>query len=228
VLIFEFKRDLNAYLATRQGVPIKDLAGAIQFNLDNADVELAYFGQEFMELAQQEIFTEAQYRQALITGPRLAAEQGIDAALAANRLDALVAPTNSPAWPTDLVTGDCFQYGSSAFAAVAGYPLVTVPMGYAFDLPLGITFMGTAFSEPVLIRLAAGFEASANLLRRPRFLRTFPDVTRARLRGPRGPVTLGEARPAAAAGWDARRLHGRGHHQPTPLLAEGLRRPQFI
>jgi len=230
VLIYEFKRDLNAYLATRRGVPITDMASAIQFNLDNADVELAYFGQEYMELAQQEIFSLADYQQALATGPRLAGEQGIDAVLAANQLDALVAPTNSPPWPTDLATGDCFKYGSSSLAAVAGYPLITVPMGYAFDLPLGLTFMASAFSEPTLIKLAAGFEAAANLLRRPRFLRTFPDVTRARLRDR---VVIGSAPVrapslAAAQGWDKQPLAWGHRHPSTPFVAQGVRRPQFI
>jgi amidase len=176
VLIFEFKRDLNKYLATRTGVPVSTLADVIQFNLDHADEELKFFGQELMELAENEIFSEDEYRQALVRGPQLAGEQGIDAALAANKLDAIVAPTNTPAWPTDLINGDAFLFGSSGFAAVAGYPLVTVTAGFVFDLPVGITFMASAWSEPKLIRLASGFEATADVLRRPRFLRTFnPD-----------------------------------------------------
>ena len=105
----------------------------------------------------------------------LAGEQGIDAALAANSLDAIVAPTNSPAWPTDLINGDAFLFGSSGFAAVAGYPLISVTGGFVFDLPVGITFMASAWSEPVLIRIASGFEASADVRRRPRFLRTFDE-----------------------------------------------------
>ena len=176
VLIYEFKRDLNAYLATRSGVPVQTLADVIQFNLDHADEELKYFGQELMELAEAEIFSEAEYQAALVRGPQLAAEQGIDAALAANNLDALVAPTNTPAWPTDLINGDAFLFGSSGFAAVPGYPLVSVTAGYVFDLPVGITFMASAWSEPTLIRLASGFELTADVRRRPRFLRTFkPD-----------------------------------------------------
>jgi amidase len=176
VLIFEFKRDLNAYLATRSGLPVSTLADVIQFNLDHADAELKFFGQELLELAQAEIFSEAEYQQALITGPQLAGPQGIDAALAANNLHAIVAPTNTPAWPTDLINGDAFLFGSSGFAAVAGYPLVTVTAGFSFDLPVGITFMASAWSEPTLIRVASGFEAAADVRRRPRFLRTFnPD-----------------------------------------------------
>jgi amidase len=176
VLIFEFKRDLNAYLATRSGVPVSTLADVIQFNLDHADEELKFFGQELMELAEAEIFTEAEYQQALIRGPQLAGPQGIDATLAANNVQAIIAPTNTPAWPTDLINGDAFLFGSSGFAAVAGYPLVTVTGGFAFDLPVGITFMASAWSEPTLIKLASGFEAAAKVSRRPKFLRTFnPD-----------------------------------------------------
>jgi amidase len=173
VLIYEFKRDLNAYLATRSGVPVTTLADVIQFNLDNAERELKYFGQELMELAEAEVFSAAEYQQALVRGPQLAAEQGIDAVLAAHNLDAIVAPTNSPAWPTDLINGDAFLFGSSGFAAVAGYPLVSVTAGYVFGLPVGITFMASAWSEPTLIRVASGFEAVADVRRAPRFLRTF-------------------------------------------------------
>jgi amidase len=176
VLIFEFKRDLNAYLATRSGVPVATLADVIQFNIDHADEELEFFGQELMELAQADTFSEAEYQQALVRGPQLAGEQGIDAALAANDLDAIVAPTNTPAWPTDLINGDAFLFGSSGFAAVAGYPLVTVTAGFVFGLPVGITFMASAWSEPTLIRIASGFEAVADVRSRPRFRRTFrPD-----------------------------------------------------
>lgn len=173
VLIFEFKRDLNAYLATRSGVPVTTLADVIQFNLDNADRELKFFGQELMELAESDAFSEAEYQQALVRGRQLAAEQGIDAVLAAHNLDAIVAPTNSPAWPTDLINGDAFLFGSSGFAAVAGYPLVSVTAGNVFGLPVGITFMASAWSEPTLIRIASGFEAAAHVQRAPRFLRTF-------------------------------------------------------
>ena len=129
-----------------------------------------------MELAEGDAFTEEQYQQALIRGPQLAGPQGIDATLAANNVQAIVAPTNTPAWPTDLINGDAFLFGSSGFAAVAGYPLVTVTGGFAFDLPVGITFMASAWSEPTLIKLASGFEIAADVRRRPKFLRTFnPD-----------------------------------------------------
>ncbi len=175
VLVFEFKRDLNAYLATRSGVPVTNMADVIQFNLDHADQELQFFGQQWFELSQAEVFSAAEYADALVRGPLLAAEQGIDAAIAANNLDAFVMPTNSPAWPSDVITGDAFLFGSSGYAAVAGYPLVTLPMGFVFDLPVGITFSAGRFSEPALIKLAAGFEAALGLQRRPRFLKTFDE-----------------------------------------------------
>ena len=172
VLIFEFKRDLNAYLATRRGVPVRTLADVIQFNSDHARQELRFFGQELMELAEAEIFDEATYLQALADAKRQGGADGIDATLANHGVEAIVAPTNQPAWPTDLVNGDAFLFGSSGFAAVAGYPLVSVTAGYSFELPIGLTFMASAWSEPTLIRIASGFEAAAGRRRRPRFLRT--------------------------------------------------------
>jgi amidase len=172
VLIFEFKRDLNAYLATRRGVPARTLAEVIQFNLDHAEQELKFFGQELMELAEAGIFSEAEYQQAVLDAKRQGGADGIDATLANFGVQAIVAPTNSPAWPTDLVNGDAFLFGSSGFAAVAGYPLVSVPAGESFGLPIGITFMASAWSEPTLIKLASGFESAAAARRRPRFRRT--------------------------------------------------------
>ncbi|HSL81302.1 MAG TPA: amidase, partial [Thermoanaerobaculia bacterium] len=172
VLIFEFKRDLNAYLATRTGVPVSTMADVIQFNIDHADEELLYFGQEWFLLSQAEIFTEAEYMQALATGPRLAGTDGIDAALAANDLDALVAFTGSPAWPIDLINGDHFLTASSHWAAVSGYANITVPGGFSFGLPVGINFIGGRWSEPTLIKLASGFEAATQHRVAPQFLPT--------------------------------------------------------
>jgi amidase len=172
VLIFEFKRDLNAYLATRRGIPARSLADVIEFNRNHAFRELRFFGQELMELAESDAFDEPTYQQALLDARRQGGADGIDATLANFGVDAIVAPTNSPAWPTDLVNGDAFLFGSSGFAAVAGYPLISVNAGYAFGLPVGITFMASAWSEPTLIRIASGFEAAAGGRRRPRFRRT--------------------------------------------------------
>lgn len=169
VLIYEFKRDLNAYLATRTGVPVSNLAELIQFNLDHADAELPFFGQEFFELAEDEIFSEAEYLDALARGRSLAREQGIDKVLHDLNLDALVAPTGSPAWTSDLVLGDHFLGASSGPCAVAGYPIVNVPAGSPYGLPVGVSFLGTAYSEPTLIRLASGFEHAMQARRRPLF-----------------------------------------------------------
>lgn len=174
VLIYEFKRDLNAYLATRTGVPVHTLADVIAFNNAHASQELKWFGQEFLELAEQEIFTAQEYMDALERGHRLAGPEGIDAALAVDNLDALVAPTGSPAWTTDLVNGDHFLGASSGPAAVAGYPIINVPAGFAFGLPLGISFFGTAFSEAKLIKLASGFEAVRKARRPPAFIPSLP------------------------------------------------------
>jgi amidase len=174
VLVYEFKRDLNAYLATRTGVPVHSLADIIAFNNSHAEQELKWFGQELMELAEQDPFTEQEYLDALERGHRLAGTEGIDAALAKDNLDALVAPTGSPAWTTDLVNGDHFLGASSGAAAVAGYPIINVPAGFAFGLPLGISFFGTAFSEAKLIKLASGFEAVTKARRPPTYIESLP------------------------------------------------------
>jgi amidase len=174
VLIYEFKRDLNAYLATRGGVPIRTLADAIAFNRAHAEQELKWFGQELFELAESDPFTAAEYGAALANERRLGGAQGIDAALNTGRLDALVMPTDGPAWTTDLVNGDHFLFGTSSASAMAGYPIINVPMGDVFGLPIGISFVGTAFSEPKLIALASGFEAVTHARRPPRFLPTLP------------------------------------------------------
>lgn len=172
VLVYEFKRDLNAYLATRTGVPVSTMADVIRFNQDNAGDELQYFGQEWFELAEAEIFGEADYLAALERGPRLAGPEGIDAVMDDLQLDALVAPTGSPAWTTDLVNGDHFLTGSSSYAAVAGYPNVSVPAGFSFGLPVGVSFFGRRWSEPTLIKLASGFETATGVRTPPTFLET--------------------------------------------------------
>jgi amidase len=174
VLVFEFKRDLNAYLATRTGVPIRTLADAIAFNEAHFEEELKWFRQEWFELAEAEIFDQATYLASRENARRIGGPDGIDATLAAHDLDAIVAPTGSPAWPTDLVNGDHFLGASSAPAAIAGYPLVNVPAGDAFGLPVGISFMASAYEEPKLIKLASGFEATASARMKPEYLATLP------------------------------------------------------
>jgi amidase len=174
VLQFEFKADLNAYLASLgPRAPYKTLADLIAFNEAHRDREMPYFGQELFVRAQAKgPLTEAAYRSALAKGRRLSRTQGIDATLTRHRLDAIVAPSNGPAWPTDLANGDHFTGGSSSPAAVAGYPSITVPAGFAFGLPIGVSFTGAAWSEPTLIRLAAGFERATAARRPPRYLPT--------------------------------------------------------
>jgi amidase len=170
VLLHEFKRDLNAYLATRTGLQVRSLADIIAFNRAHAATEMPWFGQELLELADADLFTREEYEQALRTGRRLAGAEGIDAALAAHQLHALVAPTGAPACLTDLVNGDASIGSSSSPAARAGYPLLHVPASMWHGLPVGITFMAGAWSEPTLIALGHAFECIRPPLRAPTFL----------------------------------------------------------
>lgn len=180
VLLTDFKHDLAAYLATR--VPDPDAADApvartlddvIAFNLAHADAEMPYFGQElFLEAQKKGDLTGPEYLEALEKNRRIAGAEGIDKVMDSLQLDALVAPTGNPAWPIDVVNGDHFLGASSTPAALAGYPLITVPAGSVFGLPVGITFMGRAFSEPTLIRLAYAFEQRTLARRAPAFLET--------------------------------------------------------
>jgi amidase len=195
VLLYEFKRDLNAYLATRTGVPIRTLAEAIAFNEANAERELKWFGQELFELAEADLFSEAEYLAALARERQIGGALGIDAVLVEHDLDALVAPTGSPSWPIDLVNGDHFLGASSGPAAIAGYPIVNVPAGDAFGLPVGLSFIGTAWSEPTLIKLASGFEAVARARRKPDLAPTLPVDVQARTRGKKSKKLPSAARP---------------------------------
>ncbi|NNJ11730.1 amidase [Chloroflexales bacterium ZM16-3] len=172
VLLYEFKAGLNAYLAGCGGDLPRSLAELIAFNQANADAEMPYFGQELFLLAEMKggLDTPA-YQEALVKS-RDVARAAIDSMLDTHGLDAIVMPTESPAWMIDLVNGDHFLGGSAGLAARAGYPLVTVPAGDVYGLPVGITFMGRAFSEPTLIRLAHAFEQAAQARRPPQLLAT--------------------------------------------------------
>jgi amidase len=174
VLLYEFKTDLNAYLAEwAPAAPARTLADLIAFNTQNRDREMPYFGQEIFERAQEKgPLTDQAYLDALAKNQRLSRAEGIDAVMSQHRLDALVAPTGSPPWPTDLINGDHFTGASSTPGAVAGYPHVSVPAGYVHGLPVGITFIGRAWSEATLIRLAYGFEQATKHRRVPGFLPT--------------------------------------------------------
>lgn len=172
VLLYEFKADLNAYLAgLGPHAPVKSLADVIAFNEAHAAQVMPFFGQDLMIMAQEKgPLTEQAYREALANNHRLARQEGIDAARQAHQLDAIIAPSGGPAWLTDWVNGDHYGGGSSSPAAVAGYPSITVPAGFVFGLPVGISFFSTAYQEPTLLRLAFAFE-QASLARRPPQLR---------------------------------------------------------
>jgi amidase len=176
VLHYELKADLNAYLRMAgTGVAVRSLADLIAYNERNAAREMPYFAQErFVEAQKKGPLTDAAYRKALAANHRLARVEGIDATLAKHRLDALVAPTGGPAWLTDYVNGDHYSGSCSQPAAVAGYPHVTVPAGFAFGLPVGVSFFASAYSEPTLVRLAFSFERAMNARRPPQFLATAP------------------------------------------------------
>ena len=171
VLNFEFKADLNAYLASLgASAPHKTLADLIAFNERNRDREMPYFGQEQFIAAQAKgPLTSPQYRAARAKCVRLSRTEGIDAVMAKHRLVALVAPTGGPAWPTDLLNGDHFTGGSSSAAAVSGYPSVTVPAGFIHGLPVGLSFIGSRWSDATLIGLAYAFEQATKVRRPPTF-----------------------------------------------------------
>ncbi len=174
VLLYEIKEDLNSYLAGRgPDTGPRTLEDLIAFNQSHADEEMPYFGQEiFLKAQEKGPLSDKAYLEALETCQRLARVEGIDKVVAEHKLDAIVAPTGGLAWTTDLINGDHFGGGSSSAAAVSGYPNITVPAGFVFGLPVGMSFIGPAFSEPTLLRLAYGFEQATNVRRAPRLLPT--------------------------------------------------------
>src|SRR5712692_2990409 len=186
VLLFDFKGDIATYFATRVGVPVAGgtLQDAIDFNNAHANIEMPFFNQDIFDLAQtiklDPNFVDPRlglsYKQALVIDHN-AGVNGIDAALSQFHLDAVVSATDNPAWATDLLYGDHFIFGTSGLAAAPGYPIVQVPAGIVFGAPLGISFFGTAFSEPTLIKVASGFEAATQVRAHnlPTFADTVPD-----------------------------------------------------
>jgi amidase len=175
VLLFELKADLNAYLADLISSPVRTLAEIIAFNEAHAEEELAYFGQElFLQAEETSSLNDQIYLDALAQNQRQARQEGIDAVMDAYQLDALIMPTISLPCRIDLVNGDHFSGACTQPAALAGYPAISVPAGFIFGLPFGLTFMGRAYSEPTLIKLAYAFEQGTRARRAPRYLPTTP------------------------------------------------------
>jgi amidase len=172
VLLTEFKDGVERYLAgTGPAVTARTLDDLIAFNRSAADRELVYFGQErFLKAAEKQGLADPTYTAALARCRQLARDEGIDALLAEHELDALIAPTTGPAWTVDLLNGDRYLGSASTPAAVAGYPHITVPMGYIHGLPVGLSFFAGAYAEPILLRLAYAFEQGTGWRRLPAFL----------------------------------------------------------
>jgi amidase len=169
VLLYEFKADLNAYLAGRNA-QVKSLADCIAFNDQHRNEEMPFFQQELMIRAQDKgPLSEKAYKDALAADHRATRKEGIDAILSKQKLDAIIGPTAGPAWVTDWVNGDRADSGCASPAAVAGYPHVTVPAGFIFGLPVGLSFFGTAWSEPKLIKYAFAFEKAHQARKPPQF-----------------------------------------------------------
>jgi amidase len=172
VLLYEFKADLEKYF--REWAPtarVKTLKDVIDFNERNHAAELRYFGQEIMVMAEAKgPLTDPDYQDALAKCKKLSRDEGLDAVMNENRLDAVIMPTGGPAWTTDLVNGDHYLGGSSTPAAVSGYPSITVPAGFVFGLPIGLSFVARAWEEPKLLRLAFAYEQGTHHRRPPRFL----------------------------------------------------------
>jgi amidase len=175
VLLYEFKADLNKYLAERNS-PYKTLKDLIEFNEKNKEKEMPYFGQEiFIQAEAKGDLEDRAYRLALLQSKVLTQDKGIDAVMEKDKLDAVFAPSNAPTWMIDLVNGDCGSgyVSSSSLAAVSGYPNITVPAGFINELPVGISFFGRAYSEPTLLKIAYAFEQVTNARRKPKFLPTY-------------------------------------------------------
>lgn len=159
VLLCELKADMEAYLSSRTDQAKRTLADLIQYNREHADAEMPWFGQEVFEQAEKTMgLNDPEYPEALRKSKLKSRTEGIDKLMDEHGLDALIAPTNGPSWPIDWVNGDNYTGGSSDAAAVAGYPNISVPMGFVKGLPIGLSFFGRAWSEPVLLKLAFGFE----------------------------------------------------------------------
>ncbi len=173
VLLYEFKADLNKYLKSHTNAAPSSLSELIEFNKKNVEKEMKWFGQEIFEEAQKKgDLSEKEYLDALAESKTLSQEEGIDAEMKKYNLDAIMAPTNGPAWAIDWINGDHFGGGSSSPAAIAGYPGITVPAGNVKGLPVGISFFGKAWSEPTLLKFAYAYEQITKHRLIPQFRKT--------------------------------------------------------
>lgn len=172
LLLYEFKDGLNKYLASRPDAKVKTLADVIQFNKENADVEMPYFPQGILERAEMKgSLSDPEYKEALETVTTVS-RNGIDNALKEFNLDAIIGVTGGPAWPIDVINGDHFGTGSSTPAARSGYPNITVPAGYVHGLPVGMSIFGGKYQEPKLISIAYAFEQATKVRKAPKLLPT--------------------------------------------------------
>ena len=171
IMLYEYKDGLNKYFQSLgSDAPVKSIEELIAFNQSDS-IELNYFNQKYLEMAQEKgDLTSEEYVEALAKMKKGSREEGIDRVMNLHNLDAIIAPTGSPAWKTDLINGDSFQLGSSSPAARAGYPNITVPMGYVDELPVGISFFGRAWSEPLLLEIAYAYERGTKHRKSPKFL----------------------------------------------------------
>jgi amidase len=171
VMLYEFKDGLTRYFASLgDKARVKDLNELMEFNKKDS-IELRYFDQNLLKLAHEKgTLKDKEYQEALATMLKATRDNGIDKLLKENKLDALMAPTGSPAWKTDLIDGDHFLGGSSSLAAIAGYPAITVPMGFVDELPVGVSFFSKAWSEPQLIEIAFSYEQSTKHRKSPKFI----------------------------------------------------------
>lgn len=178
VMLYEFRDGLNKYFASLgDNAPVKSLEELIEFN-KNDDVELLYYDQELLHEAQKKGSIESkEFLDILEKMNRLVREEGIDRVMTENKLDAFIAPTGSPAWKTDLINGDSYTVSSSSPAAMSAYPNITVPMGFVEGLPVGISFFGRAWSEPLLLEIAYAYESGTKHRSPPGFIPVWPPET---------------------------------------------------
>ena len=171
VMLYEFKDGLTRYFASLgDKARVKDLNELMEFNKKDS-IELKYFDQNLLKLAHEKgTLEDKEYKEALSAMLKATRDNGIDKLLKENKLDALMAPTGSPAWKTDLIDGDHFLGGSSSLAAIAGYPAITVPMGFVDELPVGVSFFSKAWSEPQLIEIAFSYEQSTKNRKAPKYI----------------------------------------------------------